>query len=82
MQDSFELSQNEKLKKDIKRLESAAKRTAEWSDKAERAKIGFDPTRVEKNISRRPTESAKAKKNHVTFCVNCKTSEQSCSGKE
>ncbi|MDE6783963.1 MAG: ABC-F type ribosomal protection protein, partial [Ruminococcus sp.] len=62
MQDSFELAQNEKLIQDIKHLESAAKRTAEWSDKAESAKIGFDPTRVEKNISRRPTEAAKAKK--------------------
>lgn len=62
MQDRFELAQNEKLKKDIKRLESAAKRTAEWSNKAESAKIGFDPTKVEKSISRRPHEAAKAKK--------------------
>ncbi|MDE7364144.1 MAG: ABC-F type ribosomal protection protein [Ruminococcus sp.] len=62
MQDRFELAQNEKLKKDIKRLESSARRTAEWSDKAERAKIGFDPVKVEKSISRRPHEAAKAKK--------------------
>lgn len=62
MQDRFELAQNEKLKKDIKRLESAARHTAEWSDKAERAKIGFDPVKVEKSISRRPHEAAKAKK--------------------
>ncbi|MDE6678849.1 MAG: ABC-F type ribosomal protection protein, partial [Ruminococcus sp.] len=62
LQDRFELAQNEKLKKDIKRLESSAKRTAEWSDKAERAKIGFNPLKVEKSISRRPSESAKAKK--------------------
>lgn len=62
MQDSFELARNEKLKKDIKRLEAAAKRTAEWSDKAERAKIGFDPTKVEKSLCRRPNEAAKAKK--------------------
>lgn len=62
MQDNFELAQNEKLKKDIKRLEAAAKRTAEWSEKAEKAKIGFDPTKVEKSISRRPYEGAKAKK--------------------
>ncbi len=62
MQDQFELAQNEKLKKDIKRLETAAKRTAQWSDKAEKAKIGFDPLKVEKNISRRPYEAAKAKK--------------------
>lgn len=62
MQDSFELAMNEKLKKEIKHLEEAAKRTAEWSDKAERAKIGFDPLKVEKSISRRPGEAAKAKK--------------------
>ncbi len=62
MQDSFEMAQNEKLKRDIKHLEAAAKRTAEWSDKAERAKIGIDPLKVEKSISRRPYEAAKAKK--------------------
>lgn len=62
MQDSFEFAMNEKLKKDIKHLEAAARRTAEWSDKAERAKIGFDPVKVEKSTSRRPYEAAKAKK--------------------
>jgi len=62
MRDSFEISQNERLKKDIKRLETAARRTAEWSDKAERAKIGFDPAKVEKSINRRPMQAAKAKK--------------------
>ena len=62
MQDNFEVSKNEKLKKEIKRLSESAKRTAEWSDKAESRKIGFDPSKVEKNISRRPTEAAKAKK--------------------
>lgn len=62
MRDNFEISRNEKLKKDIKRLENAAKRAADWSDRAEKSKIGFDPTKVEKNISRRPYEAAKAKK--------------------
>ena len=62
MQDNFEISKNEKLKKEIKRLSESAKRTAEWSDKAESRKIGFNPSKVEKNISRRPTEAAKAKK--------------------
>lgn len=61
-QDNFERNQNEKLKKDIKRLATAAKRTSEWSDKAESKKIGFDPTKVEKSISRRSYEGAKAKK--------------------
>ena len=37
-QDSFELSQNEKLNKDINRLEIASKNTANWSDKIEKSK--------------------------------------------
>ena len=47
-QDNFERNENEKLKKDIKRLSNAAKRTSDWSDKAESRKIGFDPKKVEK----------------------------------
>lgn len=61
-QDNFERTENDKLKKDIKRLSYAAKRTSEWSDKAESRKIGFDPKKVEKNINRRPMQAAKAKK--------------------
>ena len=38
MQDNFEIARNYKLKKDIKRLEQAAKRTSEWSDKKEEKK--------------------------------------------
>ena len=37
-QDNFELTQNEKLKKDISKLEIAAKNTAQWSDKIEKTK--------------------------------------------
>ena len=37
-QDNFELTQNEKLKKDISKLEIAAKNTAQWSDKIEKSK--------------------------------------------
>ncbi|WP_434131268.1 Lsa family ABC-F type ribosomal protection protein [Sporomusa sphaeroides] len=40
LQDNFELAENEKLRKDITRLSSAAKRTAGWSDKVETTKIG------------------------------------------
>lgn len=39
-EDQFELGENEKLKKDIKRLEEAARRTSEWSDAVERTKNG------------------------------------------
>ena len=37
-QDNFELIQNQKLKKDINRLEIASKNTAKWSDKIEKSK--------------------------------------------
>ena len=37
-QDNFELTQNDKLKKDINRLEIASKNTARWSDKIEKSK--------------------------------------------
>ena len=37
-QDNFEITQNEKLIKDIKRLEIASKNTANWSDKIEKTK--------------------------------------------
>ena len=37
-QDNFEMAENEKLKKDITRLKSAAKRASEWSDNVEKTK--------------------------------------------
>lgn len=40
-QDNYELAENEKLKKDIKRLEQSAKRTATWSDQVEASKYGI-----------------------------------------
>ena len=43
LQDNFELAENEKLKKEIRRLEDTAREKAQWSDRAEAAKIGFGP---------------------------------------
>jgi lincosamide and streptogramin A transport system ATP-binding/permease protein len=40
LQDRFELAENEKLKREIKTLTEAARRTADWSDKIERTKNG------------------------------------------
>ncbi len=51
--DSFELAENERLKKDIKRLKQAAKQCHEWADKAERTKIGKGGNDVEKSIDKR-----------------------------
>ena len=39
-QDNFELAENERLSREIDDLRTAAKRTAEWSDRVERSKIG------------------------------------------
>lgn len=62
MQDNYELSENERLKKEIKHLSAAAKRTSEWSAKAEGKKIGIDPSKNEKSISHRSNQAAKSKK--------------------
>jgi lincosamide and streptogramin A transport system ATP-binding/permease protein len=40
--------QNEKLEREISRLEDAASRTKKWADKAEASKIGHDPKLREK----------------------------------
>ncbi len=61
-QDQFELAENEKLQKEIKRLEKTAREKAAWADKAESRKIGFDPSKVEKSLGRRAIEGAKSKK--------------------
>lgn len=39
-QDNFEINKNEKLKKEITKLEASFRRTAGWSDKVEKSKIG------------------------------------------
>lgn len=39
-QQQFEIKQNERLKKDMKRLHQAAQRTNQWSDQVEASKIG------------------------------------------
>ena len=41
--DAFERSENEKLKKEISRLEETAREKAAWSDRVEATKIGFGP---------------------------------------
>jgi lincosamide and streptogramin A transport system ATP-binding/permease protein len=39
-QDNFEIAKNEKLKKDIKRLEFSTRRASDWSEKTEKSKKG------------------------------------------
>lgn len=42
-QDAFEQAENEKLKREIFRLEETARQKAAWSDRVEATKIGFGP---------------------------------------
>lgn len=62
MRDSFEAAENDKLKREIRSLEAAAKKAAEHSDKIEQTKIGFDPRSTEKSLTRRASVAAKSKK--------------------
>lgn len=61
-QQEFEKRKNEHLERDIDKLRQAALRAAVWSDKSESKKIGFNPTKEEKSISRRSYEGKKSKK--------------------
>ena len=45
-QDAFELSQNERLKKEIGRLKEAARQSSDWADKMENSKIGKNSAKV------------------------------------
>lgn len=61
--DSFAEAENEKHRKEIRKLRQAAKQTAEWADKSERTKIGFDPIKEnDRCISTRSYIGAKTKK--------------------
>lgn len=62
LRDEFEREQNEKLRREIHRLEEAAKRTKTWADKAESSKIGFDPREREKQIGARAYIGEKSRK--------------------
>lgn len=62
IREKSEAAQNEKLKKDISRLKKAEEQVERWSNISESKKIGFDPKKTEKSVSRRSYEGAKAKK--------------------
>ena len=47
-QDAFELAENERLKKDIKRLTESARVTKQWADNVEATKIGEKSNKYEK----------------------------------
>ena len=62
LRDAHESSTNEKLSKEIGRLKTAAKRSADWANKAESSKIGIDPNKVDNKMGHRANQGAKSKK--------------------
>ena len=63
-QDEWEQQQNEKLQKEIGRLQQSVREKSRWADLSESKKIGFDPRKTEKSMGRRPYEAAKSKKSN------------------
>ena len=61
-QDAFEQAENEKLKKEISRLEETARQKADWSNAAEKSKFGVDPIQVDKPKNYRSYQGAQAAK--------------------
>ena len=61
-QDNFELNQNQKLTRQIDRLNVAAQKTSNWANKSEGAKIGIDPNKVDNKMGFRANQGAKSKK--------------------
>ncbi len=53
MQDQYERSENNRLKKDIRHLEAAARQSGEWADQVESTKIGKKSMGREKSIDTR-----------------------------
>ena len=61
--DQFSKAENEKHIKEIGKLKQSAVRYAQWADKSERSKIGFDPIKEhDRSLSTRSYIGAKTKK--------------------
>lgn len=61
--DAFEWSENEKRKREIRKLTESARRSAAWADKVEATKIGFDPLKEhDRFLDTRAYIGAKSKK--------------------
>lgn len=61
--DRFAIAENEKHRKEIKKLKQAAVRASEWADKNEKTKIGFDPIKEhDRFLDTRAFIGAKTKK--------------------
>ncbi|MBQ5976813.1 MAG: ABC-F type ribosomal protection protein [Oscillospiraceae bacterium] len=62
LRDRFELAENEKLKREIRRLKETVREKAEWSDRAESRKKGAEAARADNKKGWAPLQGAKAKK--------------------
>jgi len=60
--DQYEQSENERLKKDIRHLEEAARQSGEWADKVESTKIGKKSMIHEKSIDTRAYVGEKSRR--------------------
>ena len=61
-QDAFELAENERLKKDIRRLTESARMTKQWADKVESTKIGLRQDKYEKSLDLRCSLGEKSRR--------------------
>lgn len=61
-QDAFELAENERLKKDIRRLTVAARQAGNWADEVESTKIGKKSLKYEKSIDTRAYVGEKSRR--------------------
>jgi len=61
-QDAFELSENEKLKKEIRKLSASARQSGAWADKVESTKIGGGESRSELPVNNRAYVGEKSRK--------------------
>lgn len=61
-QDEYELAENERLKKDIRKLAAAARQSGQWADNVEATKIGRKSEKYEKNIDTRAYVGEKSRR--------------------
>ena len=61
-QDTYELAENERLKKDIRRLTESARATKQWADHVESTKIGKRSSKLEYNIDTRAYVGEKSRR--------------------
>lgn len=61
-QDAFELAENEKLKKEVGRLQASAKLAGAWAANVEASKIGKNSEKYEKNIDTRAYVGEKSRR--------------------